>query len=248
MPFTLAHPSILFPFLRKSSRLSATALIIGSMMPDVEFIGQLEQSNNYAHHLPGLFLFNIPVGLLLCFAFQRYVKVNLIYHLPAFLRERFHFALHNDWLAYAKKNRLWLLLSLLIGIFSHVLWDAFTHENKFVLNIIPSLAGNVSIFNRVMPIYHLLQIVSSVFGLIILLGVVLKLPRKETEIDFHSKIYWLRFFVLALALGIIRFVFLDFNNTFWDIVVGIMGIGLYAGLINSLYYSLWLRRLKTEAP
>ncbi len=248
MPFTLAHPSILFPLLKKKSRLSATALIIGSMVPDIEFIGQLEQSHNYAHHFPGIFLFNIPVGLLLCFIFQLYVKEGIIYHLPAFLRERFEFALHINWLDYARKNILWLVISLLIGIFSHLLWDAFTHKNVFILNIIPSLGGNITAMGRVMPIYHLLQIISSVIGLLILVWVVLRLTRTKTPTAFYSKGYWYLFTALAIVFGSFRFMVFDFNNTFWDIVVGIMGIGLYAGLINSLYYSFWLRTLKKEAP
>ncbi|SEF46838.1 protein of unknown function [Flavobacterium urumqiense] len=41
MPFTFSHPAIILPFL-KNKKLSATALIIGSMSPDFEYFFRMK--------------------------------------------------------------------------------------------------------------------------------------------------------------------------------------------------------------
>ena len=67
MPFTLAHPAIVLPLAAKKLRMSATGLVIGSMVPDFEYFIRMRTESKYSHTLAGLFWFDLPLGLLLCF-------------------------------------------------------------------------------------------------------------------------------------------------------------------------------------
>ena len=73
MPFTVAHPVIIFPLL-KCRRLSATGLIIGSIIPDMEFIIQMREVENIGHHSIGIFLFDLPAAMLCAYLFHYIVR------------------------------------------------------------------------------------------------------------------------------------------------------------------------------
>jgi len=238
MPFTLAHPAVLFPLLKKNQYFSATALVVGSMVPDIEFIAQMHQSSNCAHHFPGIFLINIPLGIMVCFLFHAFVKKGLIENLPIWFRSRFQFSLRMDWIQYALENKLVVVSSLAVGILSHIALDAFTHEIGFFVQMLPILKNNILVFNNSMPIYHFLQIISSVIGLTGLLQFIWKLPNDKQVSSKSSPGYWLSFLLLVVMLIIVRFEFLPLNNEFWDVVLAIMGIGMYSLILCSSFHSL----------
>ena len=90
MPFTPAHPAIVLPFLKiKPERVSATALVIGSIAPDFEYFFKMSVSGQHSHTLLGILYFDIPVTIGLAFLFHGVVKRNLIANLPAFFQYRF---------------------------------------------------------------------------------------------------------------------------------------------------------------
>ena len=247
MPFTLAHPAVLFPLLKQHKYVSATALIVGSMVPDVDFIAQMQESSTYSHQFPGVFLINFPLGILLCWLFHAVIKYFLIPNIPNGLHARFQFIMEFNWLSYAKKNKLIVLTSLGIGIASHLAWDAFTHSDGIFVSNWPSLSSPINFLNREMPIYHVLQIISSVIGLSALIYVTWRLP-KVTIVHSVSVQYWFSFGLLVLLLSLMRFVLLDFNNGFWDVVLGVMGIGLYAVILNSFFHLIWHRKQAKPEP
>ncbi len=248
MPFTFAHPAIILPLTKRSHFFSSTALIIGSMVPDLEFIAQLQRGSSWSHHTPGIFLFNIPFGLFLCWFFHSYLKYALIQNLPLYFRSRFQFCLELNWSSYFRKNFLKIFVSLLIGIASHLAWDAFTHSNGVFVELWPSLAAEVFFLDRVMPIYHMLQIISSLLGLFILAYAVVKLPSTSLKEENASKTYWYSFGAIFVLIVIVRFGLIQFNNGFWDVVLGIMGISMYSLFINSLFHSFWLRKPMMPEP
>lgn len=248
MPFTLAHPAVLFPIMKQQKYFSATALIVGSMVPDVEFIAQLQESSTYSHHFPGIFLINIPLGLLLCWFFHQFIKEGLIKNLPTWLLTRLHFIIALEWNKYFKANKVIVITSLCMGIASHLAWDAFTHDNGFFVNIWPSLNQTISFLNREMPIYHSLQIISSVLGLAATVYVLWRLPQTILKTKKTSLQYWLSFGAIFALLSLMRFVIVDFNNGFWDVVLGLMGISLYAVVINSLFHFFWLHKPMKPEP
>jgi hypothetical protein len=87
MPFTPAHPAIVLLFL-KAKRVSATALVIGTMAPDFEYFLRMSVNGQYGHTFFGIFYFDIPVTIALAFLFHQQIKENLINNLPVFLQQR----------------------------------------------------------------------------------------------------------------------------------------------------------------
>jgi hypothetical protein len=58
-------------------------------------------------------------------------------------------------------------IAVVLGAITHLLCDAFTHRDTFITNHFPGLLGPTPGFGW-LPIYHLLQGLSSVAGLVIL--------------------------------------------------------------------------------
>ena len=130
---------------------------------------------------------------------------------------------------------MWLVGSILIGVFSHLLWDEFTHGNGIINNGWSFLHINLMLFNQQFPIHLALQVLSSVIGLVVLFWFIFKKPVNNSTYKVENKYYWLHFLLIALALIFFRFFIGEFNNSFWDMVVAFMGIGFYALLINALF-------------
>jgi hypothetical protein len=80
----------------------------------------------------------------------------------------------------------WLLviLGIVIGAYSHILWDSFTHPNRWGTQVVaPGLNQIINVVGRPMPIYKLLQHLSSVLGLaaLALLAVSLVIRTKPAQ-------------------------------------------------------------------
>src|SRR5262245_66554750 len=85
MPFTLAHPAAVIPLKRY---LPLSALVVGSLSPDLEYLVRLRAVSHLSHTLTGLFSFCLPVGLVLLWLFHRFVKQPLTLLMPTTMRQR----------------------------------------------------------------------------------------------------------------------------------------------------------------
>lgn len=63
MPFTVSHAAAVLP-VHRLTRLPLTALMVGSMAPDFGYFFSHEPSRALTHSFAGLFIFSLPVGLL----------------------------------------------------------------------------------------------------------------------------------------------------------------------------------------
>src|SRR6476660_6269644 len=81
MPFTLAHPVAVLPFVRRL-RLDTTCLVIGAMAPDFEYFARGEQVSTISHTLRGLLIWNLPATLLLALAWHLWVKQTVLLVAP----------------------------------------------------------------------------------------------------------------------------------------------------------------------
>src|SRR3982751_1614052 len=89
MPFTFSHPAIVIPLQKLVGRwVSLTGLVVGSVVPDFEYFIRMRSEKGFSHSIPGVFLFDLPLGLLLCFLFHNVVRNSLFSHLPYFLNSR----------------------------------------------------------------------------------------------------------------------------------------------------------------
>ena len=66
MPFTFSHPALVLPLNYLPKRwFSLTALVVGSMMPDLEAFLRFKSEKNVTHTWDALFWFCLPLGLLI---------------------------------------------------------------------------------------------------------------------------------------------------------------------------------------
>ena len=126
MPFTLSHPAAAIPFLR--TRLVPSALVIGCMAPDFEYFIHFAPEGGFGHTLAGVFLFDLPAAFIALWLFHVYAKEPLYSWLPESVRRRIRLGPAALPVRYFLEFAL-VMLSILIGVATHILWDSFTHPN-----------------------------------------------------------------------------------------------------------------------
>jgi hypothetical protein len=124
MPFTLSHPAAVIPLARRG--LSLSALVIGSMAPDLPYFVLPSGRNEFSHCWQGALTLSFPVGLAVLWFFHATLKLPLLSLLPAAHRARLGpLATRFRWGGLGRG--VWIAWSVLIGVFSHYLWDGMTH-------------------------------------------------------------------------------------------------------------------------
>ena len=170
MPFTFSHPAIVLPLSKWFKKwVSTTGLIIGSMTPDFEYFVRMKIKSEYSHTLSGVFLFNLPLGIILAFIFHNHAKKMLFENLPAYYKSKFNIYIHFNWNKYFNINFLIVIISVILGAYSHIFWDSFTHHNGFFVTHIPILNNSVILFGHNTYVYKFLQHGSSLIGVIVIL-------------------------------------------------------------------------------
>ncbi len=139
MPFPLAHPAAVLPLRRYCPRrLNFPALVIGSICPDVGYcFGRLRLEKFSHRFLAGSFGFCLPVGLLLLLLFYL-LRRPLVQRLPAPHRQ-----IYEPLCQRPPGSFPILVVSLLIGVWTHILLDSFTHEDGWLVEHLPVLQDNL---------------------------------------------------------------------------------------------------------
>lgn len=239
MPFTFAHPAIFIPFRRKTKiKLSATALIFGSMVPDFEFFLKMRTGENIGHHWYGILLFDIPLAILCCYVFHYLIRDMLINQSPKWFYQRFSRWKDLDWNNYAKKNSFNVLLSLIVGIISHLFLDAFTHADGFFVEHIIFLRNEVTFLGIHTNIYMLLQVALSMAGLYLVYRFTKYLPLSKSYRVGDGKGFWLSLGGLSCVIFLTRIAIQPEFIAFWDIFMASMGSLIYSLLLIGLYHQI----------
>jgi len=178
MPFTPAHAVVALPFVR--TPLLPAAIAIGAMTPDLPLFVRGTPLTYHLTHSDVTITTLVALGLL---ALWYLVLRPAIRELsPAWLARR----LPGEWDAVGlaalrtlraprpgAQHAVWretavfaplLAVSLLLGVVSHIVWDAFTHEGRGGLDLFPVLSAPWG----PMPGYKWLQHGSSVLGLVVI--------------------------------------------------------------------------------
>lgn len=176
MPFTPSHAVVALPFVR--TPLVPAAIAVGAMTPDLPLFLPGTPLTYQAMHTNVLLSTVIALGLLaLWYALLRPAVRELA---PDALAGR----LPEDWdrpprfgrrfdsrvdsgAARARRGILVALLvgvSLVLGVLSHIAWDAFTHEGRWGVRLVPALADSWG----PLPGYKWLQHGSGVIALVVL--------------------------------------------------------------------------------
>jgi len=173
MPFTISHAAVALPFSRLLARWRLlSAVVIGAMVPDFGLFLPWPTGRIETHSAAGLISFCLPVGLASYWLFQYLIKSPVFEVLPegAYARWR-PFSSPADFISI----RQWILVAcgVLAGAVSHLVLDAFTHENARGVRMIPWLEDPLfDVGSHHVRGFRLLQDGSSLVLLVVVLGFV----------------------------------------------------------------------------
>lgn len=140
MPFTPTHVAAILPVWRLAPRhLPLSALAIGSMIPDfLMFVPGLHEYYWLTHSRRGIITACLPLGIGFFLLFQLIAKRPLLDLAPEAIRRRLpgHF---EPTIRPSLSFFFAVAIATLIGSLSHVTWDAFTHEGRLGVRLVPAL-------------------------------------------------------------------------------------------------------------
>lgn len=230
MPFTFSHPAAVLPLKYLPKRwFSVTGLVVGSLTPDFEYFIRMRIYSSLSHTWTGLFFFDLPLAIILASVFHLLVKDQLIESLPHFLQARFIAFKEFKWMTYLKGNFQVVVLSCMIGAASHILWDGFTHQHGSFVQTITSLQQVLYVSRYSIPVYKLLQHISSFLGGLIIIYAIWKMPIRAANCNGLNWNYWLSVVFIVLVVLSIR-VSTGYNLAFGNIVTSAI-TGILIGLI-----------------
>ena len=205
MPFTFSHPAAILPVtLLPKKAYSLTGLIVGSIVPDFAYFINMDSENLYGHTMHGLFLFDLPIGIIIAIIYHCLVRDTLTDHVPRWIRSRIIEYKKFNWLQYMTSNWFIVVTSILFGSVTHLIWDNFTHDNGYFLQYIPVLQKAVYFLGRNMSVASLLQYISSVIGGLAIIVAFLRMPEYKIPVKSGVNFYWPVFSIIALMLIAIR--------------------------------------------
>jgi hypothetical protein len=153
VPYAFAHPAAVVPVAKLLGRRAVpSALAIGSMIPDAwYFIPMLDRG--HSHEAIGVVWFCVPAGLIAYAAFHLIFKEPILALLPRHLAGRLA--------AWSRPGLpavpwLYVLVSLLAGIATHLVWDGLTHKGHLPILEASILPG--------VSVHRVLQHASTVLG------------------------------------------------------------------------------------
>ncbi len=224
MPFTLAHPIAIAPLWYASRRrLDLPALIVGAMVPDIAYFVVLRPVANIGHSPLGIVVQGIPAGLLLLALIQGVMRRPLVLLMRALLPRTM--VLYGPRL---HPYRFWPLqrglvigVSLALGAGSHIVWDAFTHGDGWVVMRWSGLRAEA----WGLPVYKLLQYGGGVLGLVALaLWAVWAVAQRSPNLSSSPSSS------VAMAVD--------------DIPRGVQIMSLLGMIVCSIVFALWAMSLK----
>jgi len=159
LPFTLSHAAAVLPAVRGDGsgrgRLVPVVLVAGSFAPDMTYYaasvlpGAME-FGDFTHSFTGVFTFDVLVAWTLAGAWL-VLREPLVALLPRARQGRIA-ALSRCGAArrrLAPEASLWWYVSAALGALTHVVWDAFTHHDRWGVELLPFLgreAGGLPLY------------------------------------------------------------------------------------------------------
>ena len=234
MPFTPAHPAILFPFKWVNAKYySLTALVIGCIVPDFEYFIFLSSGAWISHTLRGIFTFDLPLCFILGFVWHSFLKITFMDLFPNF-RFKSKNVLKNEGRISSPKQFVVFFTSALIGIITHLVWDSFSHSNGYMAHRIPILLEEMNFFGHPVRWCYILWYVSTIVGLLVVMKQVIDRKWSLSQFIKHQKerrSFWLTVFLITLTIGIIRVSLGLSNNLPRHLIIIFLGSSIYAFVI-----------------
>ena len=203
MPYTLAHPILIYPLKNKrfQNYFNFSALFFGAMSPDFDYFLNLNFYGDLGHHFPQTVWFCLITTFSACYLFHNLTKPALIASLPAFLEEKFSSYQSERFELKSKRDFLVFTYSALIGSFSHLFLDHFTHKTGFFVEKFEFLQS--SIFGY--QVFKLLQLGLGGLGILALIWFIFSLQSNHTIKAINPKtalaktIWWILYSIFVFA-------------------------------------------------
>lgn len=211
MPFTPSHAVVALPFIR--TPLVPAAIAIGAMTPDLPLFVRGFGVNYAFTHTPGNVAWTMVIAFGLFMLWRVVLRPVATELSPDWMARRQPTEWQmpvadavNDALGVGRRwtHAVLLVASLLIGVLSHIVWDAFTHEGRWGIDLLPVLGDAWG----PLPGHTWLQHGSSILGLLLLAGWALWwLRRAEPRAHAHRttwswvRVVWWLSLPIALIIG-----------------------------------------------
>ncbi|MFJ8076013.1 DUF4184 family protein [Streptomyces sp. NPDC096176] len=174
MPFTLSHAAAVLPGIRRNGSargpLCASALVLGSFAPDTTYFAAsvlpaAMRFGSVTHGPLGVLTVDVAITAALVVLWLM-MRDPLVALLPTAWQGRVHALLRGRPLRGRPPlaTALWFYVSAVIGASTHVVWDAFTHFDRWGVRMVPVLGEVVAGF----PLYTYTQYGSSAVALVAL--------------------------------------------------------------------------------
>ena len=155
MPYTLSHAAISLPVsLLARGKIPLAALVVGSMSPDFPYLLALTTTDAPGHSVIGVLIYCLVPSLVVLFVWYRWLEsptLDLL-RLP-----------QRTW-SFGILSYFMVVAGVLVGAYSHVLWDATSHAHGAL--VVNSEFWQKEVFS--LPLYKWNQYGSGILGLIAL--------------------------------------------------------------------------------
>jgi len=204
MPFTISH-AVLAPPLSKLSggRLPIAALAIGCMVPD---LFRLFTNANYegSHQWSGLIVPDLLLGLIFCLLWYA------LYRPMLFSFFGLHKPLNLHGINQCCDFMLSLMVAIVVGTSTHILWDGLTHVDFRTFAFKNILLQPIELFDHSYPLHRVLQIGLSIFALPVLAWMIYRHHlhyRTTVIVNLWTKMYVYVLGLLSLLAGILSYLY-----------------------------------------
>lgn len=208
MPFTISHAVLAPPIAKLTGyRLPISALAIGTMTPDLYRLFT-SATHDISHQWQGLIIPNLFIGLGFCLLWYGLYR-------PVVFR----------WIGVVKPidcgsfNKMMgfilsVILALMVGISSHLIWDGLTHSDFRTFAFDSFLNRPVSLLNHIYPMHRILQIGTSILALPFMAWMGMHYYLKHKQMDFvQTRIKISGFFIVLISLLAASSYYLQFLKT-----------------------------------
>jgi hypothetical protein len=164
MPFTFAHPIATAPIWFSSNRkLHLPSLLVGSIVPDLDYFLRLHPVKTVGHTFTGISLPGLPYSIAILLVIRYVLMRPFLAFLPQQLSRKF--PLPKSYFPLQIWQLLNIVVSVMLGAVTHLIWDSFTHPRGWLVvhsELLKFAIGSISI-------YQLVQSASGGIGVICLL-------------------------------------------------------------------------------